>query len=189
MARWWEAAGQRTAELWLRFVAGRPVSVVTIDVLTWGIAQAQAQARGKRAVLLVWDNAPWHESQLVRTWVRQHRRHVKQGGQGVRLISALLPSKRPWLNPLEREWRYLKRDARGHLARTLRAFAAGILAGLRRLGGTRIDVVDQVPDWFLDGHRRPPTGRPPGRPKGAKDSYKRAPYRNHKKDAQLPEAA
>ena len=71
----------------------------------------------------------------------------------------------PELHRKEREWRYLKRDARGHLARTLREFADGILAGLRRLGGTRIDVVDQVPDWFLDGHRRPPTGRPPGRGK------------------------
>ena len=51
------------------------------------------------------------------------------------------------------------------------------VAGLDRLGGERRDIVDEVPDWFLDGHRRPPTGRPPGRPKGAKDSRPRAPYR------------
>jgi transposase len=80
LARWWEAPGQRTEELWLRFVDGRPVSAVTIDFLTWCVAQAQT--RGKRAVLLVWDNATWHDSQLVRAWVRQHNRHVKQCGQG-----------------------------------------------------------------------------------------------------------
>jgi hypothetical protein len=45
-----------------------------------------------------------------------------------------------------------------------------------------------VPDWFLAGHRKPPTGRPRGRPKGAKDSYKRAPYRKQI-DANLPAAA
>lgn len=77
----------------------------------------------------------------------------------------------------EREWRYLKRDARGHLAPTLRAFIDGIVSGLDHLGGDRRDIIDEIPAWFLDGHRRPPTGRPPGRPKGAKDSHPRAPYR------------
>jgi hypothetical protein len=102
LARWGEGSGQRTDELWLRFVDGRPVSAVTMDFLAWCVAPAPA--RGKRAVLLVWDTAPWHVSQLVRTWARQHHRHVKPSGQGVRLISALLPSKSPWLNPLEPTW-------------------------------------------------------------------------------------
>ena len=57
----------------------------------------------------------------------------------------------------------------------------------RQLGGLRIDVVDHVPDWFIAGHRKEPTGRPAGRPKGAKDSYKRAPSR--KKEAPLRVAA
>ena len=83
----------------------------------------------------------------------------------------------PHLNPKEREWRYLKRDARSHLARSLRAFADGILDGLRRLGGERLDVVDQVPEWFLEGHRHAPTGRPVGRPQGARDRQPRKPYR------------
>ena len=94
----------------------------------------------------------------------------------------------PELNRKEREWRVLKRDARGHLAPSLRAFVDGILDGLRQLGGERRDIVDEVPAWFLAGHRRAPTGRPPGRPKGAKDSYNRAPY--HKRTAaNLPAAA
>jgi hypothetical protein len=52
-----------------------------------------------------------------------------------------------------------------------------IAAGLRHLGGTRIDVVDQVPAWFIAGRRKQPTGRPAGRRTGAKASNKRAPYR------------
>ncbi len=82
----------------------------------------------------------------------------------------------PHLNPKEREWRYLKRDARSHLAGTLREFVDEILAGLTRLGGVRLDIEDRVAEWFIAGHRKAPTGRPPGRPKGAKDSRPRKPY-------------
>jgi transposase len=94
----------------------------------------------------------------------------------------------PELNPKEREWRVPKRDHRSHLAPSLRAFADGILDGLRCLGGERLDIIDEVPDWFIAGRRRPPTGRPRGRPKGAKDSDKRAPSRKNK-DMNLPAAA
>ncbi len=79
----------------------------------------------------------------------------------------------------EREWRYLKRDARSHLlADSLREFVDGILilAGLTRLGGARLDIVDRVAGWFIAGHSKEPTGRPPGRPKGAKDSRPRKSY-------------
>src|SRR5207248_1166081 len=83
LARWWADRTQRCEEMWLRFVEGRPVSAVTIDFLCW--CAQQAQARDKRAVLLIWDNASWHDSQIVRAWLRQHNRRVKQTGQGVRL--------------------------------------------------------------------------------------------------------
>jgi hypothetical protein len=102
LARTWDAQGQRTEDLWLRFVDGRPVSAVTIDFLRWCAEQAQVQ--GKRAILLIWDNASWHESQIVRTWLRQHNRHVKQSGEGVRVIASFLPVKSPWLNPIEPKW-------------------------------------------------------------------------------------
>jgi DDE superfamily endonuclease len=102
LARSWDARQHRTEALWLRFVAGRPVSAVTIDFLRW--CAEQAQGLGKRAVLLVWDNAPWHESQSVRTWLRTHNRHVKRTGQGVRLVVCFLPVQSPWLNPIEPKW-------------------------------------------------------------------------------------
>jgi transposase len=95
------------APLSLRFVDGRPVSAVTIQFLRW-CAEQLTQA-GKTALLLVWDNASWHVSAAVRTWLRQHNRQVKQTGTGIRIISCLLPTKSPWLNPIEPVWRHGKR--------------------------------------------------------------------------------
>jgi transposase len=102
LARSWPPDGPRTEALWLRFVDGRPVSAVTIAFLAW--CAEQAAALGKRAVLLIWDNASWHESQIVRRWLRAHNRQVKQAGQGARLIVCYLPVKSPWLNPIEPKW-------------------------------------------------------------------------------------
>jgi len=51
--------------------------------------------------LLIWDNAPWHISKLVRTWIRDHNQQVKQTGKGVRILPFRLPMKSPWLNPIE----------------------------------------------------------------------------------------
>ena len=121
-----------------------------------------------RAIYLALDNGPCHTSAVSRTALAER-------AEWLHVI--WLAKYSPELNPKEREWRILKRDHRSHLAPTLRAFVDGILDGLRRLGGERLDIVDEVPDWFIAGHRKPPTGRPRGRPKGAKDSYKRAPYR------------
>ena len=127
---------------------------------------ARHAATGKE-VFLALDNGPCHTSDASRAALA-----VRSDWLQVIWLAKYSPE----LNPKEREWRVLKRDARGHLAPSLRAFVDGILDGLRQLGGERLDIVDCVPDWFLAGHRREPTGRSPGRPKGAKDSYKRAPY-------------
>jgi hypothetical protein len=94
-------------QIWLRFVDGRPVSPVTIDYLDW--CCRKLEAAGKEALLMIWDNAPWHVSQQVRAWIRDHNRYVKQRGQGVRLIASNLPSKSPWLNAIEATWVHGKR--------------------------------------------------------------------------------
>ena len=94
-------------EVWLRFVDGRPVSALTTQFLAWCCAKLAAQ--GKRALLVVWDNAGWHISQEVRDWLRIHNRQVKREGQGVRLITCLLPSQSPWLNAMEPTWVHGKR--------------------------------------------------------------------------------
>lgn len=118
-----------------------------------------------REIFLVLDNGPCHRSKASPAALaeREARLHV------IRLARYS-----PELNRKEREWRYLERDVRSHLARTLREFTDEILAGRRQLGGTRLDILDRVPAWFIAGHRKPPTGRPVGRPKGAKDPAPRA---------------
>jgi transposase len=93
--------------MWLRFVAGRPVSAVTIDFLAW--CSARLAAQGFTALLLIWDNASWHRSQAVRSWLHQHNQQVKQGAVGVRIVVCPLPSKSPWLNPIEPKWVHGKR--------------------------------------------------------------------------------
>jgi hypothetical protein len=94
-------------QMWLRFVAGRPVSAVTIACLAW--CSAQLAAQGFTTLLLIWDNASWHRSQAVRHWLRQHNQQVKQGAAGVRIVICHLPSKSPWLNPIEPKWVHGKR--------------------------------------------------------------------------------
>jgi hypothetical protein len=89
-------------QMWRRFVTGRPVSVVTIECLTW--CSARMAAQGFTALVLIWDNASWHHSHAVRRWIRQHNQQVKRGASGVRLVVCPLPSKSPWLNPIEPKW-------------------------------------------------------------------------------------
>lgn len=95
-----------TGKLWLRFVAGRPVSALTIAFLEWLCEQLQAE--GKQALLLVWDNASWHVSQQVRAWLKQHNRAAKRDGK-VRLLLCQLPTKSPWLNAIEPHWMHGKK--------------------------------------------------------------------------------
>ncbi len=96
-----------TQEMLLRFVDGRPVSHVTTQFLSW-VAQRLAR-EGKKALLLVWDNARWHTSREVRQWIRSHNRRVRSEGEGVRLVVCPLPSKSPWLNRIEPKWVHGKR--------------------------------------------------------------------------------
>ena len=90
----------------LRFVTGRPVSAVTTEFLAW-VCQELKQ-HGKTAWLLPWDNASWHVSQHVRDWIKAHNRTVKKEG-GVRIVVCPLPTKSPWLNPIEPKWLHGKR--------------------------------------------------------------------------------
>ena len=95
-----------TEKIWLRFVCGRPVSSITTKFLDW-VCRGLVK-EGKKALLLVWDNASWHVSQAVRSWMRAHNRKAKQEG-GVRIIVCQLPTKSPWLNRIEPHWVHGKR--------------------------------------------------------------------------------
>jgi transposase len=105
-----------TGQMLLRFVQGRPISQVTCDFLGW-LADKMAQA-GKQGLVLIWDNASWHISKIVKNWLNKnwlnknwlkaHNRHVKKEG-GCRLVVCFLPSKSPWLNAIEPKWVHGKR--------------------------------------------------------------------------------
>jgi DDE superfamily endonuclease len=94
-------------ETWLRFVDGRPVSTITTQFLQWSCYRLEA--RGKKALLLIWDNASWHKSHQVRNWIAAHNREFKSSGRGVRIVPCFLPKKSPWLNAIEPKWIHGKR--------------------------------------------------------------------------------
>src|SRR5579859_1058191 len=94
-------------QMWLRFVTGRPVSDISTQFLDWCCERLAKQ--GKRAWLLIWDNASWHVSKIVRTWIRQHNSQVHAEGKGIRILPCFLPTKSPWLNPIEPKWVHGKR--------------------------------------------------------------------------------
>lgn len=141
-------------------------SQTSADFVRYLVALEARHDQTGREIVLVVDNGPCHTSKMSRAAL---------AARAAWLQVIWLSRYSPQLNKKEREWRWLKRDTRGHLARSLAAFVEEILAGLGRLGGACQTIINEVPQWFLDGHRRPPTGRPSGRPKGAKDSVKRVP--------------
>jgi hypothetical protein len=99
---WWAEQEQ----MLLRFVTGRPVSHVTTAFLEWACGELAQQ--GKRVLVLIWDNASWHVSAEVRTWISAHNATAKRTGQGVRILVAGLPTKSPWLNKIEAKWKHGK---------------------------------------------------------------------------------
>jgi DDE superfamily endonuclease len=100
------AAPAAAEEVWLRFVDGRPVSAITTQFLAW--AAAQAATRGLTALVWVWDNASWHLSGEVRAAVRAHNRAAHRTG-GAKIVPCWLPTRSPWLNPIEPKWTHGKR--------------------------------------------------------------------------------
>jgi DDE superfamily endonuclease len=107
LVRWQPSQGPPEEEVWLRFVEGRPVSGLTTGFLKWSCSKLEAL--GKEALLLVWDNASWHISREVSGWIREHNRQVKVAGRGIRILTCPLPTKSPWLNPIEPRWVHAKR--------------------------------------------------------------------------------
>lgn len=95
-----------TNAMLIRFVDGRPVSHVTTQYLRW--LAARFADEGKQALIVIWDNASWHVSREVRTWLKTHNQRVKRAG-GCRLVMCQLPSKSPWLNRIEPKWVHGKR--------------------------------------------------------------------------------
>ncbi len=98
--------GAAPEEVWLRFVEGRPVSAITTAFLAW--CCERLAATGVTTLLLIWDNAAWHLSREVQRWLRTHNQRAHREG-GVRIAPCPLPTKSPWLNPIEPKWVHAKR--------------------------------------------------------------------------------
>ena len=86
---------------------GRPISELTTAFLDWSCGKLEHL--GKKALLLVWDNASWHISRRVKAWITEHNCQVRRDGRGVRILVCPLPTKSPWLNPIEPRWIHTKR--------------------------------------------------------------------------------
>jgi transposase len=99
-------AGAASEEVWLRFVDGRPVGPLTTRFLEW--CCDRLATTGATTLVLVWDNAGWHVSKQVRRWLRTHNQHAHRAG-GVCIVPCLLPTRSPWLNPIEPKWAHGKR--------------------------------------------------------------------------------
>jgi hypothetical protein len=79
---------------------------VTENFLAWACERLASER--KRALLLVWDNANWHASGRVRSWIKAHNRRAKDEGC-MRIVACPLPVKAPWLNPIEPKWAHGKK--------------------------------------------------------------------------------
>jgi transposase len=63
-----------------------------------------AIARTGRQLVIIWDGAPWHRSQTVRTQAQQ---------LGIQLIQ--LPAYSPDLNPIEGLWKWMREEVTQHV--------------------------------------------------------------------------
>ena len=99
-----------TQEAFLRWAEGQPNSEETVRFLEALMAHWTDQ--GKRFIILFWDKAPWHTSKRTRTWVRAYNRRAKREGFA-RLVICQLPSRSPWLMPLESIFGWTKHQVLG----------------------------------------------------------------------------
>ena len=70
------------------------------------------QAAGKRVLVVIWDNASWHTAKALRRWYYGYNQQAKRAGH-IRLLLVPLPSRSPWLNPLEPVFGQAKRHVVG----------------------------------------------------------------------------
>ena len=95
-----------TKRVMLRFAEDRPVGEITALFLEW-VCQT-LQDEGKKRLIVIWDDAPWHACATVLDWAREHNCRVKREG-GVELIHFELPVRSPWLNNIEPCYLWAKR--------------------------------------------------------------------------------
>lgn len=69
---------------------------------------------GKRVLIVIWDNASYHQAGRLRRWFRRYNRWAKREGR-IRLLVIWLPKGSPWLNPMESIFTHTKAQVPGSL--------------------------------------------------------------------------
>lgn len=88
--------------------SGRVNTSESIDYLQW--RAEEAGRRGLRRLFIIWDNASWHTSKGLKSWLREHNGKARREG-GTLVSILMLPKRSPWLNPIEAVFRWLKQRA------------------------------------------------------------------------------
>ena len=104
------ALDNESQETFLRWAEGQPNSEETVRFLEALMTHYTTQ--GKRFIVLFWDRAPWHRSKRTRAWIRAYNRRAKREGLA-RLIVCQLPTRSPWLMPLESIFGWIKHRVLG----------------------------------------------------------------------------
>ena len=68
-----------------------------------------ARGNHRRWLVVIWDNASFHKSKRLIAWIRNHNRTQSGRSDGVRIVPYCLPTRSPWLNPIEPQWLHCKR--------------------------------------------------------------------------------
>jgi hypothetical protein len=97
--------------------------------------------RGAGRIVVIWDNASWHTSALV----REHAEML-----GVELMA--LPTSSPDLKPIEGLWAWIREKmTQGHCHASLKALRVACQEFIARINGDAMAVVDRLwPKFDLD---------------------------------------
>jgi transposase len=96
-----------TRQTHLSFADGQPDNAQTQLMLQALLEVCRVQ--GRRVLAIIWDKASWHTSLATQQWIHAHNQQARQNGD-VRIFTRLLPTRSPWLNPIEPGWIHAKRN-------------------------------------------------------------------------------
>lgn len=95
-----------TSQVILHSASGQPNSQQTWFFLSGLLLIARREH--KRVLVVIWDNATWHKSKTLKAHIRAYNHTARLTGDP-RLITFRLPTRSPWLNPIEPHWAHAKR--------------------------------------------------------------------------------
>ena len=104
------ALDDESQEAFLRWSTGQPDSEETVQFLE--ALMVHCTQSGLRFIVLIWDKASWHTSKRTQGWIRAYNRRAKEEAR-TRLIVCQLPTRSPWLMPLEPIFGWAKHQVLG----------------------------------------------------------------------------